>query len=293
MVPLEAEPPDIPQTEQGGVTAPISVLSKLAMKDAIRELEATVRKTRDISSTAAKHFWLSAEKRLGLEVDISDPALRELFGLHVLAVEDLCGRVRIQAEAALAAAEEFAQVDLGATASLLGPLARADSSSKALGSELLDAGRASLEVRGRLERRIQEEVFSVLDQRTRVHAEIREDLRERQHWNTIVERLRRDVAYSKKGSSGSGIRLLSGRTSASEDEEASARLLEAMQKVGDFDGKVLASLLNLSSQSVDAVRMPWASLLQIQSEYFTAQQAMWAPLGVAFEEAAADSPVCD
>lgn len=299
---LEPEPPEGAGTSEAGgdaaqtsgATAPIGTLSKLALKDAIHELEATVRRTAAVSSAAAQQLWQSAEKRLGLEVAINDPALRELFGLHVIAVEDLCVRVRSHAEATLAAAEEFGRTDLGSTAAWLQPLELSDAkepgSDEALEFELLDASRAATVARTRLESRLREEVLDVLDRRLEVHAQVREDLRESQRCSAAVEMLRRDVAHLKKGSAASGLRALSGRSSSVCQEEANARLLEALHKVGEVDSRVLSALLEMQAGSVDAVRRPWAALLQISAEYFMAQQALWGPLGAAFQDCAGSDP---
>ena len=37
-------------------------------------------------------------------------------------------------------------------------------------------------------------------------------------------------------------------------------------------------------QGVDCVKGPWSALVQIQSEYFMAQQVAWSPLSEAFED---------
>lgn len=301
---LEPEPPEDPQTGEAGedaaqssssgATAPIAALSKLALKDAIHELEATVRRTAAASSAAAHQLRQSAEKKLGLEVGINDPAQKDLFSIHVVAVEDLLFRVRSQAEATLAAAEQFGRSDLGSTAAWLRPLgfsdAMEDGSAEALECELLDAGRATVVARTRLESRLREEVLEVLDQRLEVHMQVREDLRESQKWTADAVRLRRDVAHLKRGSLSKSLRSLSGRSSSCSQEEANARLLETLQKVGELDGRVLAALLEMQTDSVDAVRTPWAALLQISAEYFMAQQAAWGPLSVAFQECAGAGP---
>merc|ERR1719412_1249158 len=119
MVPLEAEPAEghegahrTPSKRSNGAAAPIAELSRLALKDAVLELGAGARKTWDVSSAAVLQLWQVAEKRLGVEVDIEDPAIEGLFALHVLAVEDLCSRVRAQADATLAAIEVWNQPQL-------------------------------------------------------------------------------------------------------------------------------------------------------------------------------------
>lgn len=327
MVPLEADPPDsgTGSTSLGmgrvftdgtsrsiaGASAPLGVITKLALKDAVLELEATVRRTRDVSSIAVMQLWQSAERKLGFEVGIDDPALRDLFGVHVLAVEELISRVRAQAESALAAADVFGEVQLFPTAAVLRPLChvpmpdvscnggsgasvggpRSVAPIQALEAELLDADQAVIVARERLESRVRSEVLDVLDLRLATHEAIREDVRERHKAYATAERLRRDVAWLKKGSSGSsGLRALSGRSASGTLDEAENRLREAMQTVNDLDVQMLSRLLELETGSVDAVRQPWASLLQIQAEYFLAQQAAWSHLGGAFQEFAGSPP---
>jgi len=266
----------------------LGALSKKAGHEMFAEFSASALQTRAASSAAWNWLRQGAERRLGIEVSIEDPALRELFGLHVVAVEDLCGRVRAQAEAVLAAAEEFGHTDFGGTAAWLRPLAggddAADGDAQALENELLDAGRASAIARTRLEGRMRDEVFTALEQRLETHARVREDVRERKTWNTLVDRRREDVAYMRKSLTGSGLNPISGRSTSIGSAEVDAKLMEALEKVGELDSRILAGLLEMQADSVDTVRRPWAALLQIQSEYFMAQQAMWAPLGSAFRE---------
>jgi len=300
MVPLEAEPPDgngdaaanAAASPTEGAAAPISVLSKLAFKDALLELEATVRKTRDVSSAAVFQLWQVAEKRLGVEVDIEDPALRGLFGLHVLAVEELCSRVRDQAEVTFAAVEMWSQPNLLLTAAgmrLLSDSEGGDDSvlGQAISADLADADAATSKIRARLSARIQSEVFDAIEVRLAQHAEIREDVRDRQRWGNFAIAARRDVAWLRKGSPGSSGLLNLSLRSSGPLEEAEVRLREASERVADLDSRLLTHLTELRDDSVAAVRRPWASLVQIQSEFFMAQQALWVPLVDTFEEFAA------
>lgn len=77
-------------------SAPISTVSRIALQETIAEISASARQTRDASSLAWRWLRLGAERRLGIEVNVDDPALRELFG-HLLQVEGLLGEVRSQA----------------------------------------------------------------------------------------------------------------------------------------------------------------------------------------------------
>mmetsp|Transcript_81349 Transcript_81349/g.242446 ORF Transcript_81349/g.242446 Transcript_81349/m.242446 type:complete len:303 (-) Transcript_81349:115-1023(-) len=272
-----------------GAAAPIAVLSKLAFKDALLELEATVRKTRDASSAAVLQLWQVAEKRLGVEVDIEDPALRGLFGLHVVAVEELCSRVRAQAEVTFAAVEMWSQPQLVLAAAgmrLLSDSEAGDGSAlgQAVTTDLADADTGTAKAMGRLSSRIQSEVFDEIDARLQRHAEIREDVRERQRWGGFAVAARRDVAWLRKESPGSSGLLALSLRSAGPLEEAEVRLREASSKVADLDSRLLTSLTELREESVSSVRRPWAALVQIQSEFFMAQQAIWTSLLDAFGE---------
>ena len=77
-----------------GASAPITTLSRLAFKDALLELQVTARKTREASFEVLQRLFQSAERRLGVEVEIEDPAIRSLFQVHVLAVEELLQQAR-------------------------------------------------------------------------------------------------------------------------------------------------------------------------------------------------------
>merc|ERR1712039_741842 len=115
------------------------------------------------------------------------------------------------------------------------------------------------------------------------HAKIRASVRERQRWHGLASAARRDVARLRKGAVGeSGLPALTGQAHAGPIEQAEIRLHEAMQRLAELDERLLGIFTEL--ESVDAVRLPWAALVQIQAEFFTAQQSTWAPLADAFEE---------
>merc|ERR1719453_1421740 len=78
-------------------TGDLGALSKKAGHELFVEFSASAQNTRAASSAAWNWLRLGAEKRLGLEVSIEDPALRELFG-HLLQVETLLGQVRDNAD---------------------------------------------------------------------------------------------------------------------------------------------------------------------------------------------------
>lgn len=265
------------------------MLSKLALKDAMVELEATVRKQSDVYGSALLQIRQQAEKRLGVEVDIDDPALRGLFRLHVLAVEELCNRVRAHAEVTLESVEAWSQCPLGATAAGLRLLGGSDErggdAGEAIGAELADADRATAEARARLASRIQAEVLGAMDERLREHARIREDVRERQRLQASAVAARRDLAWLRKSAVGaSGLKALSGRPASGPIEEAEARSTESILRVAALDERLLERLTQLAADSVEAARRPWAALMQIQVEFFTSQQATYISLVDPFEE---------
>lgn len=274
-----------------GPAAPIVDLAKLAFKDAVLELETKVRSASNVSSGAALQVWQSAEKRLGLEVTIEDPAMRALFDLHVVAVEELCQRVRSHAKATSAAVEAWSSPPLWGLAAelrLLSP--QGDESAKALGSELGDADQATAAARQRLMARIQTEVNTVIDVRIYRHNDVRAAVRERHLRGGVAAAARRDVARLRKASSGeSGLLSLGGQSSVSPLEQAEERLQGATLAIAKLDEQVLTSLFELGSASVDAVRRPWAALLQIQAEFYTAQQSIWTPLSQSFDEFSAEA----
>jgi len=300
MVPLEAEPADgsgdtANSTEgarsskrSSGAAAPIAELSRLALKDAVLELGAAARKNWDVSSAAVLQLWQVAEKRLGVEVDIEDPAIQGLFALHVLAVEELCNRVRAQADATVAAIEAWSQPPLSASSAGLKVVAIASGAADrggTIGAELQEADEAMAASKVRLHSRLLSEVCSALDQRLERHEAVRGDVRNRKRWSLVAAAGRRDVAWLRKegNSSRSGLCTLSLRQSGPL-EEAESRLKEASAKVAELDTAILMRLMELQESSVDDVRRPWAALIQLQADFYLAQQATWATLEEAFVE---------
>ncbi|CAJ1383839.1 unnamed protein product [Effrenium voratum] len=280
-----------PPAEEGdgsGAAAPITKLSRLALKDALLELEIAARKTRDASSSAVLQLFQSAEKRFGLEVEIPDPALRNLFQLHVLAVEELLAQVRSQALATLEAIELWSLPPLGRAAPALRVLSDCELGDDCavgleVAADLKEAERSVLQARDRCIGRLSAEVFAPMDQRLHTHEQIREALRQRRRLGKFADSARLAVATLRKGEvAETGLRSLSGMGGPL--EEAEARLKEDMQRASQLDEQVLLQLMQLKNTSVDVVKVPWASLVQIQAEYFMAQQVAWAPLGEAFDD---------
>lgn len=280
-------------TPNNGVTAPIAELSRSALKDAVLELGAGARKTWDASSAAVFQLWQVAEKRLGVEVDIEDPAIESIFALHVLAVEDLCDRVRAQADATLAAVEVWNQPQLSNASDGFKFIATANGAADDggnIGAQLQKADEAMAASKAILRSKLQSEVYSVLDQRLKHHDAVRENVRNRKRWRATAATARRDVVrFRKEGNPNrSELRSLSSRQTDSL-EEAENRLKEANEKVAELDIAILTLLTELRESSVDDVRRPWAAVTQLQAGLYLAQQATWATLEEALVEFAGDS----
>jgi len=269
-----------------GAAAPIAELSKMAMKDAMLELEAKVRSMQDFSLSAVLQARQTAAQHLGMEVNLEDPALRGLFDLHVVAVEELFARVRAHAEATLAAADAWSQPPMQSVACEFKLLSTPQAHGiTALADELSEAAGTTAGARERLASRIKAEVYGTIDERCKVHGDLRAAVRERQRWGNDAAAARRDFARLRKGSAGeSGLLALSGNSSAAPVEQAQERMRQATLAMVKADERLLTSFIELGTASVDAVRRPWAALMQIQAEYYTAQQSIWAPLAQSFEE---------
>jgi len=269
-----------------GAAAPIAELYKLAMKDAILELEAKVRSVQDFSLSAVLQARQTAAQHLDMEVNIEDPALRGLFDLHVVAVEELFARVRSHAEATLAASDAWSQPPLQSVACEFKLLSMPQAHGiTALADELSEAEGSTAGARERLASRIKAEVYGTIDDRCKIHDYLRAAVRERQRWGNDAAAARRDVVRLRKASSGeSGLLALSGDSSAAPLAQAQGRMHQATSSMAKADERLLTSFVELGTASVDAVRRPWAALMQIQAEYYTSQQSIWAPLAQSFEE---------
>jgi len=100
-------------------SASISTVSRIAVQETISEISATARQTRAASAIAWRWIRLGTEKKLGIEVNIDDPALRELFG-HLLQVEGLLGQVRSHGESLMQGASLLAEGPSNAGTGLAG-----------------------------------------------------------------------------------------------------------------------------------------------------------------------------
>merc|ERR1712008_86891 len=260
---------------------------------AVLELGVGAQKSWDVSSAAVLQLLQVTEKRLGVEVHIEDPAIESLFALHVLAVEELCGRVRTQMDATLAAVKGWSQPQLSASSAGLNLVATASGAAEragAIGAQLQEADDAMAASKVGFQSRLLSQVCKVLDQRLERHEAVRDNVRNRKRWSVAAAAARRDVVRLRKEGipNHSGLRSLSLRQTASL-EEAESRLKEASEKVAELDTAILMLLMELKESSVDDVRRPWAALVQLQAEFYLAQQATWVTVEEAFVEFAGGS----
>ncbi|CAE7257943.1 smc2 [Symbiodinium pilosum] len=152
-----------------------------------------------------------------------------------------------------------------------------------IAADLREGEAAVAQARERCLSRLAAEVLAPLDQRLATHEQVREAVRQRQRLAKFSTSARMDVAMLRKGEvSETGLRSLSGLGGPL--EEAEARLKDDMQRASEPDEQVFLQLTQLKATSIDCIKNPWAALVQIQSEYFMAQQVAWAPLGEAFDD---------
>jgi hypothetical protein len=269
----------------------------LSIRDAITDIVAASQLSRTASRAAVQQVWHAVESSLGVEVAFEDPALRELFAVHVLAVEELCLRIRAQAVSLCAAVDTFARSPFGelidglrtmrvVTSAPRPPGASASSLPEALETEIGLSSRANVDSVERLRERTQREVIDVIEQRFRTHAALREDVRERERWHTVAQKTRQDLASLRRPPVEPGDRV----RGVHPTDEAEHRHREALDHVRVIDEQMLATLLDLQASSVDAVKGPWAALLHLQADFFVAQQSTWTPLADVFEECAEVPP---
>ncbi|CAK0878842.1 unnamed protein product, partial [Prorocentrum cordatum] len=167
-------------------------------------------------------------------------------------VEDLCGRVRAQAEATIAAAEAWSEVQLGGASGGLrlfsGPAgSTASCLVEAVQAEVQDADQMQAAASSLLASRVRDEVLAVLDERLREHELVREDVRERHRLQSSAAAARRDLAWLRKGSVGSsGLKSLGSSTPDGPVREAEKRLTEAAVRLAARDEQLLERLSRLS-----------------------------------------------
>mmetsp|Transcript_43283 Transcript_43283/g.99768 ORF Transcript_43283/g.99768 Transcript_43283/m.99768 type:complete len:333 (-) Transcript_43283:31-1029(-) len=277
-----------------GPSAPIGKLSRMALMDAVCEVEAKARATWTKSTVAVHKMRQSIDQSLGMEVAIKDPALKKLFQENVLGAEELLKKLSAQAYAFLAAIDALCNNSLSSTSGTLRPLAETMPKGQESQQELLmgiwqeleDVGAHVTTHRTHFISQVHERVIAVIAQRMSAHAKVREDLRERDRWTSVLERSRKDLAKLHKAANkgGSGLRSMLNVTQTEESEEL---LRDAMHHVARLDEDLLTSLCLLGENMLESIRTPWAALLQLEAEFYASQQGAWMSLEQVFKEAVA------
>jgi len=307
----------VPEQEASLVSSDIGTVAKVALKETLAELGSSAWKTSSASSQALRKLRAEAGRHLGFEVHIEDPAFRELFS-HLLQTERLLSQVRDHALALSNGTKAF--VSCGSTAGFEAPglLAeslsmlehaiasdptRFDKESRASGGEtcnqekhmtkdLVDATRACVRetmslspnpgsARYWMERRLQEEVFEVVDEQLLRHDHVRKQFRERQHLRESLVRHQWEVAAFRKSNkevknSATGLRPLSSASGPMSDAEQ--QMQAAQTALGTLDSDILGQLLDLQRDAHMIVARPWVALSQIRAQFFALFARHWAPV---------------
>ncbi|CAJ1367889.1 unnamed protein product, partial [Effrenium voratum] len=286
--------------------------SRAKLQETLAELAAT--SLTGAASAALRRLRQDAERKLGLEVKIEDPALRELFG-HLLQVEQLLFQLRQQAVALQEATNAFAEgagrllrraggnspagsptqegPGSGALATKLRELSELSGTPREdrLGPEL-DKAVASVtwqtlsrspnageggSARYRLERELNE-VLQLVDGQLEQHEKLRQQIRERDCWKGAAEQCQQELAAARRGAS-FGASFFAGPTTAMARLDAlQEQLQEAQAKMAALDTDVLAQLLEVKAEARSLVAKPWAALARIRCEFFASMAASWAPV---------------
>jgi len=309
----------IPDQETSVVSSDISTVAKVAFKETLAELGSSAWKTSSASSQALRKFRSEAGRQLGFEIIIEDPAFRELFN-HLLQTERLLSQVRDQAlalsngakvlgssggaagfEAPGLLAESLLMLEQATT---IDPSSLHGGESRASGAEtcnkdrqmtkaLVDATRSSVRetmslspnpgsARYWMERRLQEEVFEVIDEQLLRHDHVRNQYRERQHLRESLERHQWEVAAFRKShkkqvkNSTSGLRPLSNASGPMSDAEQ--HMQAAQTALATLDSDILGQLLDLQRDAHRIVARPWVALSQIRAQFFALFARHWAPI---------------
>lgn len=263
--------------EERGATAPIMGLSMLAVQDTFREIGVQARQSTANTQEAIQRMWHSAEKHLGIEVDIEDPALRELFQ-GCLCVENVLGQIRQQAEALAIASHQMSSAPSTPLRQGLGDLCGEESE---VLQSFVKLNAETEATHNHLIQRLRLEVFDRIDRQVQAHQAVRDDARERKRWQTTLDHHRSELTKTKQQPfSLSGLRSLDGKDRSKRIEELEQKMAMSMGKVQTLDQSVLERLLELRKNSAESVRWPWAALLQIRAEFFAAQAKQWSPAAV-------------
>jgi len=106
----ESTAPDIAAPLAPVTAAPVAIgaLAMHAAKETSVELSASARRLSSVGSAALRRLRLNVERSFGIEVDMDDPALRDLFG-HLLQVQTCLTQAQLQATALLEATASMAE----------------------------------------------------------------------------------------------------------------------------------------------------------------------------------------
>jgi len=322
--------------EGSSVVGPIGTLSRTAIHEAVTELSSSARRSGAASSSAIRRLRVEVERRLGIEIHIEDPALRDLFG-YVLQVEALLcqareeGKALLQGAACLCPSAEsrlthiFSNTQKGSSNTLAGLM----DSFKQFASKVsaTDAGMRPAEkaletnanqqyghdevaqaavdafwhtvsqspnaggkgsARYRMERRLHDEVFSIIDEQMKEHNKLRNKIRERQKYIDTIEQSQNEMADQHKpqqsflrplGAFKSGLRPLAEFSKKASPED---RMRAAQEAVTTIDAELLSGLSEIKVRALEIVSRAWTALTLIRKEFFAEMVGQWAPVATAF-----------
>lgn len=142
-----------------------------------------------------------------------------------------------------------------------------------------------------MERRLQEEVFEVIDEQLLRHDQVRKKFRERQHLRESLERHHWELTAFRKShkkqatNSATGLRPLSNAAGPMSDAEQQMQATQTA--IATLDSDILGQLLDLQRDAHMIVARPWVALSQIRTQFFALFARHWAPvatgLGVGVE----------
>jgi len=286
----------------------LSALSRIALKETMTELSISAQQTRAVSSATLQRLRLEAEKRLGIDVQLEDPAMDELFG-YLLQVENSLEELRCHTNSLLEGTRVLCDGLHSSYSSsfqnLIGKVAAGTSNTKESSTNhrsalaesfavlaaksriyervpemVSDSIRNTLSLspnaggvgsaRYQMMRRLQEEVLDAIESQFAEHDRLRELIRERQVCGKKVEQCQRQVATLRKHENGgSGLRPLATIwTSPGCATGAEERLRHTQSKIASLDGDVFAKLLEIKAHAHGLVARPWAAFAQIRADYF-------------------------
>lgn len=269
-----------------GASAPFGKLSMLAVQEALQEIGAQARQSTANSQAAFQRIWHAAEKQFGIEVEMEDPALRELFR-GCICVETILGQIRQQANTLANASEQLLRAP---SVPLRQGLMSLCGDESAIPQSFVKLGAEQEESHNHLMERLRLEVFDRIEKQIAKHEAVRDEARERQRWHLTLDSHRSELVALKQRPVGSGLRNVDGNDKAKRIEELQEKMNASMARVAALDQSVLETLLELQRSACEAVRWPWAALLQIQAEFYATQAKQWSPLADSIGETLASLP---